>query len=456
MRMLITGGLAARADGVFNTDILIEGGRILELGERLHEAQQPEGTEIVDVSGCVVMPGGVDAHTHVNLTVDGAHVSDGFGAGTLAAAWGGTTTIVEHPGFGPQGCDLPHQPTAYLEQAEGRCYTDYALHGVFQHVDDAVLARIPEAVAQGFPTLKAYTTYGGRLDDEGLLQVLAALRDAGGLLAVHCENHAITRFLGDKLRREAPRDPMSHPRSRPARCEAEAINRILKLAKTAEAPVYIVHLSTAEGLACIREAQKAGQPVIAETCPQYLLLDESAYAERDGLKYIMAPPLRTEADRAALWEGLADGSISVAATDHCAFPLAQKRERGKESVLDCPGGVPGVETRIPLLFSEGVLHGRLTLPRFVDVVSTSPARIMGLASKGRLEPGADADIVVIDPTDERLIKARNLHQEVDCTPYEGMVVRGWPRHVWLRGEPIIFGRQLSGYAGQGRFVPRTL
>ena len=156
-----------------------------------------------------------------------------------------------------------------------------------------------------------------------------------------------------------------------------------------------MHLSTAEGLACVREAQKAGQPVIAETCPQYLLLDESAYAERDGLKYIMAPPLRTEADRAALWEGLADGSISVAATDHCSFSLAQKRERGKESVLDCPGGVPGVETRIPLLFSEGVLHGRLTLPRFVDVVSTSPARLMGLASKGRLEPGADADIVVI-------------------------------------------------------------
>lgn len=276
MRMLITGGLVARADGVFNTDILIEDDRILELGERLHEAPQPNGTEIVDVSGCVVMPGGIDAHTHVNLTVGDAHVSDGFEAGTLAAAWGGTTTIVEHPGFGPQGCDLPHQFTVYLEQADGRCHTDYALHGVFQHVDDDVLARIPEVVAQGFPTLKAYTTYDGRLDDEGLLQVLAALRDAGGLLAVHCENHAITRFLGDKLRREAPRDPMSHPRSRPARCEAEAVNRILKLAKTAEAPVYIVHLSTAEGLACIREAQKAGQPVIAETCPQYLLLDESA------------------------------------------------------------------------------------------------------------------------------------------------------------------------------------
>ncbi|MFQ8887403.1 MAG: amidohydrolase family protein [Bilophila wadsworthia] len=413
MRMLITGGLVARADGVFNTDILIEGDRILELGERLHEAQQPEGTEIVDVSGCVVMPGGVDAHTHVNLTVGDAHVSDGFEAGTLAAAWGGTTTIVEHPGFGPQGCDLPHQPTAYLEQADGRCHTDYALHGVFQHVDDAVLARIPRSWRRDFPRSRPTPPMTAGWMTKGCCR----FSPRSGMRAACSPSIAKPRHhpFWDKLRREAPRDPMSHPRSRPARCEAEAVNRILKLAKTAEAPVYIVHLSTAEGLACVREAQKAGQPVIAETCPQYLLLDESAYAERDGLKYIMAPPLRTEADRAALWEGLADGSISVAATDHCSFSLAQKREHGKESVLDCPGGVPGVETRIPLLFSEGVLHGRLTLPRFVDVVSTSPARLMGLASKGRLEPGADADIVVIDPTDERLIKTRNLHQKADCT-----------------------------------------
>lgn len=454
MRMLITGGLVARADGVFNTDILIEGDRILELGERLHEAQQPEGTEIVDVSGCVVMPGGVDAHTHVNLTVGDARVSDGFEAGTLAAAWGGTTTIVEHPGFGPQGCGLPDQPAAYLEEAEGQCRVDYALHGVFQHADETVLEQVPELVAQGVPTLKAYTTYDGRLDDEGLLRAFAALKDAGGLLTVHCENHAITRFLGERLRREAPRDPRSHPLSRPAPCEAEAVDRILKLAKTADAPVYVVHLSTAEGLARIREAQRAGRPVIAETCPQYLLLDESAYAEPDGLKYVMAPPLRTAADRAALWEGLADGSISVAATDHCSFSLAQKR--AAETVFDCPGGIPGVETRLPLLYSEGVLRGRLTLPRFVEVTATAPARIMGLASKGRLEPGADADVTVIDPGDERLVRAGNLHQQTDFTPYEGMVVRGWPRHVWLRGEPIIFARRACGYTGQGRFVPRSL
>lgn len=456
MRTLITGGLVARTDGVFNADILIEGERIVELGERLHEREQAEGTRVVDVSGCVVMPGGVDAHTHLNLTVDGVHVSDGFEAGTLAAAWGGTTTVVEHPGFGPQGCPLFHQPAVYQEEAEGRCHVDYAFHGVLQHMDETVSAAIPEMTARGFPTFKAYTTYEGRLDDEALLRAFAALREAGGLLAVHAENHAITRFLADQLRREAPLDPMSHPRSRPPHCEAEAVNRVLKLAKTADAPVYIVHLSTAEGLACVRDARRSGQAVIAETCPHYLLLDETAYGEPDGLKYIMAPPLRTKRNRRALWEGLADGTISVAATDHCSFSLAQKRERSAESVFDCPGGVPGVETRLPLLFSEGVLRGRLTLPRFVEVACTAPARIMGLPAKGRLEPGADADVTVLDPADERLVSARKLHQRTDFTPYEGLIVRGWPRHVWLRGQPVIFGRQFCGTVGQGRFTPRTL
>ena len=456
MRTLITGGLVARTDGVFNADILIEDERILELGERLHERELAEGTRMVDVSGCVVMPGGVDAHTHLNLTAQGTHVSDGFEAGTLAAAWGGTTTVIEHPGFGPQGCGLLHQPAAYREEAEGRCYVDYAFHGVLQHVDGTVLADVPEAVAQGFPTLKAYTTYEGMLDDAALLHILSALRDAGGLLAVHAENDAIAGFLTERLRQEAPLDPLSHPRSRPPHCEAEAVNRVLKLAKTADAPAYIVHLSTAEGLACVRAARRSGQKVIAETCPQYLLLDETAYAEPDGLKYVLTPPLRAPHHRRALWEGLADGSIAVVATDHCSFSLAQKRERAVESVFDCPSGVPGVETRLPLLFSEGVLRGRLTLPRFVEVACTAPARIMGLPSKGRLEPGADADITVIDPSDERLVHHDRLHQRTDSTPYEGMIVRGWPRHVWLRGRPLVFGRQLCGTAGQGRFLERAL
>lgn len=452
MRTLITGGTIARPDGVFDADILLDEGRILELGERLHASPAAEGVEIVDVTGCIVMPGGVDIHTHLNLNRGEDRVADGFAAGTQAAAWGGTTTLVEHLDFGPEGCDLFHVLNMYKEQAWGQCAVDYAFHGVAQHVDEAILEQIPDLVEQGFPSLKAYTTYGSRIDDAAMLQLLQALEAAGGLLMVHAENEAIIQYLQKKLGQIAPDAPASHSQSRPAVCEAEAINRVLSLASIARAAVYIVHVSTAAGLEHIRRARRNGVTVIAETCPQYLLLTDVCYNEEDGLKYVMAPPLRQRTDCLALWEGLKDGTLSVVATDHCAFSLASKQQA--ETVFQCPGGVPGVETRIPLLFSEGVLRGRLTLPRLVDVVATTPARLMGLCDKGRLEPGADADVTVLDPGDERLIKAATLHQQTDFTPYEGMVIRGWPRHVWLRGESILRDREYCGNLERGRLVHR--
>ncbi|MEG2005698.1 MAG: amidohydrolase family protein, partial [Bilophila sp.] len=315
------------------------------------------------------------------------------------------TTLVEHPGFGASDCDLMQQIDTYTAEAAGRCAVDYAFHGVLQRVDAGILAQIPELVRQGIPTFKAYTTYDGRLNDEELLCALSAVEEAGGLLTVHAENHAMIRFLTAQLDATPARsDTTSYPKSRPAFCEAEAVYRVLRLAQTAQASVYIVHLSTAEGLQHIRRAQQGtSRKVIAETCPHYLLLQEDCYAEPDGRKYLMAPPLRTNNDREALWDGLEDGSIAVVATDHCSFSLAQKQ--APDSVFHVPYGVAGVETRLPLLFSEGVLKGRLTLPRFVAVVATAPARIMGLPDKGHLSPGADADITVLDPADERLIKA---------------------------------------------------
>lgn len=464
MRTLVTNGLIARADGVFRGDLLMENETILELGEGLAASGATAGADIVDAAGAIVLPGGVDVHTHFTLSVGGRHVEDDFLAGTRAAAFGGTTCVVEHPGFGPDGC-LPADPVeAAREEARGRAAVDYALHGVLQRVDDAVLEAIPALVAGGVPSIKAYMTYAGRLDDEALLDALDAVARAGGLLAAHAENHAITRFLARPSRLEGrlggrldPADPMSHPQSRPAGCEAEAVSRLLALAAAARAPVYVVHLSTAAGLAHIRAARGRGQRVIAETCPQYLLLTEAAYARPDGLQYVMAPPLRTDADRAALWAGLADGSIAVAATDHCAFSLAAKREAteaAQGSVFACPGGAAGVETRLPLLFSEGVLKARLTLPRFVEVTATAPARIMGLGRKGRLEPGMDADITLLDPADERVITADTLHQRTDATPFEGLRVRGWPKAVWLRGTLLLRDGQWCGPEDAGREVRR--
>lgn len=455
MRTLIKNGLIVRTDGVFHGDLLMDDGRILELGEALPEA----GAEVVEAEGSVVMPGGVDVHTHLDLTVGTTHVNDGVAAGSLAAVWGGTTTVVEHPGFGPEGCPLEQQIELYRANWKGQCFADYAFHGVLQRADADVLAALPRLVAAGVPSHKAYMTYDGRLDDEALLNVLDVLGKAGGLLTVHAENHAMTHYLAKRLQTAGKTAPTSHPLSRSAGCEAEAVNRVLALAEAADAPIYLVHVSAAASLPFIRAAKAArGSAVMAETCPQYLLLTEERYADADGLQYVMAPPLRTARDNAALWDALADGTLDVVATDHCAFSLEQKVRQSEGNVFRCPGGVAGVETRLPLLYTMGVLTSRLTLPRFVDVCATRPSDIMGLPHKGRLAPGADADVVVLDPTIERKLTPDTLHQATDATPFgaalAGNVVRGWPRHVWLRGQAVIRDEALAAETPLGQEQPR--
>lgn len=454
MRVLVAGGAVATATGVFRADVLVENGVILEVGEGI----SPAGTRTVDASGGLVIPGGVDAHTHFGLDLGFAKVSDGFRRGLMAAAMGGVTCIVEHPGFGPQGCELFHQLDAFRKLAEGECCVDYAIHGVAQRMGEDVLNDVPRLAPAGYASLKAYTTYAARMSEEDLLALFdAAARSPEPLLmAVHCEDHAVIEYLKHRLRAAAPSDPMSLALSRPDYAESLAVCQAVALARAAGATLYVVHLSTSEGLAAVRQARADGRAVIAETCPQYLLLDDSRYLEPDGLACAMAPPLRTKADQEALWQGLADGAISVVATDHCAFSLADKRALGVGDVLACPGGIPGVETRLALLYTFGVLAGRITLERFVDVCCTSPARIMGLAKKGRLEPGFDADIAVLDPETERVIRAASLTQAVDYTPYEGMVARGWPRHVLSRGKTVVLGGMFVGEPGWGRFTPRRL
>ncbi len=455
-RILIKNGTIVTVADTIQADLLINGGVIARIGP----GPDCPDAQVIDAAGCYVLPGGVDVHTHLNLTANGVKVGDGFSLGTAAAAFGGTTCVVEHPGFGPAGCSLRHQVERFQAEADGQALVDYAFHGVFQHLEGAVLEGLHNLAEMGMPTVKIYLTYEGRLTDYQILRGLERTRRLGLLAAFHAENAAIVTFLRDRFRAQGKLSPRYHPLSRPDYCEAEAIQRVIHLARaTGEAPVYIVHLSTASGLRIIEAAGRRGLPVFAEVCPQHLLLDDSCYGEPDGggLKYIMAPPARKKADCAALWDGLAAGWIDVVATDHCSFSFADKLKLGGADFSLCPGGIPGVETRVPLLFSEGVLHGRLSLNRFVEVLSTAPARIMGLyPRKGTLAPGSDADVVILDPSLEKIITPGALFHNADYSPYEGMRVRGWPVATLVRGKIVMQHGRLLAEKGWGNYVHRRL
>jgi len=454
--ILIKNGQIVTADNTLQADLLISGGVITRIEPDL---THPDA-EVIDAAGSYVLPGGVDVHTHLNLTVGNVTVGDGFFAGTAAAAFGGTTCVVEHPGFGPASCSLKHQVEGYQQVAAGQAVVDYGLHAVFQHVDERLLDELPDLVGLGVPSAKIYLTYDGRLNDRQILTVLNRTRRLGILAAFHAENDSIINFLRDRFRAAGKLAPKYHALSRPGYCEAEAIARICYLAEAAGgAPVYIVHLSTALGLQAIRDARRRGQQVYAEVCPQHLLLDDSCYEEPadGGLKYVMAPPARKKEDCAALWRGLQEGTIEVVATDHCAFNLADKLALGKEDFSKCPGGIPGVETRLPLMFSEGVLQGRLSLNRFVELVATAPAKIMGLyPHKGTLAIGSDADVVIFDANKEKTITPDNLHHPADYSPYEGVRVRGWPVLTMVRGQVVMQQDRLLATKGWGAYVNRKL
>ena len=457
MKKLVKNGIIVTAEKSFTADLLIDGETIAEIGLQLETEAE---TEVIDATDCYVLPGGVDVHTHLNLALGSRHVSDGFYHGMRAAAFGGTTTIVDHPDAGPAGCSLFHQPDFYRQKLETEAVIDYGIHGVFQYVDAEILQQIPEVIKSGIPSLKAYMTYDAMLRDSEIEQVLQVMGPAHGLTAFHAEDDETIKRLREKYGTEGKLTPIYHAKSRPDTAESEAIRRILEIAqRCGNVPVYIVHLSTAKGLEEIKKARQNGQQVFAETCPQYLLLDESCYRQdgNEGLKYIMAPPLRTAADQEALWQGVIDGSIDVVATDHCSFSFADKVKYGKDDFRQCPGGCPGVETRLPVIFSAGVAEGRISINRFVDLVATNPAKIMGLyPRKGALQVDADADLLLWNPQLEKNISAENLHQKCDYTPFAGMTVKGWPVLTMVRGRVIVKNETFYGEKGSGQFVKRKL
>ena len=455
MRTLVRGGMVVTEAGTVSGNILIKDGRILGITE----AQDADA--VIDAAGKIVMPGAVDIHTHMDLDVGIARVIDDFYSGTAAAACGGTTTIVDHLAFGPKGCSPWHQIREYHRLADGNAAVDYGFHGVLQHVNDEALDDMAAiAREEGITSFKAYMTYDGRLEDLDLMKVLERAAREHILIAVHCENHGIVTYYRERFVREGKTQTRWHPASRPAEAEAEAVNRLLYLARAAgEAPVYIVHLSTHSGLEEVRRARAAGQIRFgAETCPQYLLLDEKMYDDpKEGLKAVMAPPLRRQADREALWEALAGNELDTVATDHCPFTFAEQKQLGAQDFTKCPSGAPGVEERLILLYSEGVRKGRITLPQLVKYACTNPARVAGIyPKKGTIAAGSDADLVILDPDREWTMTTGRLHGNADYTCYEGMKIQGAVEQVLLRGRTIVRDGVFTGARGDGQYLHRGI
>ncbi|MDO5100934.1 MAG: dihydropyrimidinase [Eubacteriales bacterium] len=456
MRKLIRGGTIVAEGAVYQADIMIEDERIAAIGC----FPENEFDEITEAGGMYIFPGFIDPHTHMELQQSSTfRACDDFYTGTVAAAMGGTTMIIDHIAFGPAGCNLHHSIDHYHQLAK-KAVIDYGLHGVFQHVDEDILSELETIVTkEGIPSFKAYTTYGFKIEDRDLFRILQVMKKTGGLLTVHCENDAITNWLRGECIEQGQNAPIYHAKSRPNETETESVERLMQLAKMAgDAPLYIVHTSAKESVWAVEDARNHQyRNVYVETCTQYLTLTDEKYNEggrQEGVKYLMAPPLRTEADQQVLWQGLANGAVQVVATDHCPFMLEEKLA-GVEDFTKAPGGAPGVEERGLLLFSEGVAKGRLSLTRFVELMSTNAAKIFGMyPQKGTILPGSDADLVIFDPQVKQTLSQKTLHSTCDYSAYEGWKVEGGVKAVYSKGKKIVADGRFLGARGDGRFVAR--
>jgi dihydropyrimidinase len=447
--LVITNGLLITSEATTRADLGVSGGRIAAIGERL------PGRETVDALEKLVLPGAIDEHVHLEMPVGEFASSDDFYTGTVAAACGGTTTVID---FAEPRPDQPLVESLAERRAiaDGKVVIDYGLHMTLCRADDATLAQVPASIEAGAASFKLYMAYDGlRLDDGGLLRALTSLREHGGRALVHAENHHAIAYLTASALARGRTGPENHPLTRPDVMEAEAIHRLLALARVTGTPLVLAHLSCALGLKEVRAARDRGQIVWVETCPQYLLLDEDEYLRPgfEGAKFVMAPPPRTAADRSALWAGLAAREIDTVATDHCPFFYSTQKTRGRDDFSRIPGGAPGIETRLALLYTHGVRAGHLSHERWVEICCTEPARRFGLAPrKGTLSIGADADLVLFDPHRRVTLRAETLHQNVDYCPYEGWQVHGYPETVLSRGEVIVRNGDFTGAAGRGQFL----
>ena len=457
MRTLIKNGTIITAVDQYKGDVLVEGERIAVIGMAL-DIPAANVDKVIDAAGKYVLPGGIDVHTHMDMPFGGATSADDFETGTRAAAFGGTTTIVDFA-IQYRGQTLHHAWETWQKKAEGKAVVDYGFHMIITDLNDQVESEMDALVKQGITSFKMFMAYPGVFmsDDGSIFKALLRTGKNGGTMCMHAENGGVIDVLVQRALAEGKTAPKYHALTRPARAEAEATHRAIALAEMADVPIYIVHLSAAEALEMVTEARDRGLPAFAETCPQYLFLSYDDYEEPNfgGSKYVMSPPLRDRAKQDSLWRGLAFNDLQCISTDHCPFCMKEKR-LGENDFSKIPNGAPGVETRMSLVYDGGVRPGRISLNRFVELTSTSPAKIFGLfPRKGTIAPGSDADIVVFDPNRTITLAARTLHMNCDYNPYEGRQVTGATDTVLSRGQLVIENGVFVGRKGAGSFLKRA-
>jgi dihydropyrimidinase len=453
---IIKNGSVVTATDTYTADVAITNGKINAIGADL---PTQNASKILDASGKLVMPGGIDVHTHLDMPFGGTTSADDFETGTRAAAFGGTTTLIDFA-IQYKGQPLRQAFDTWMNKAASKATCDYAFHCIVTDVSGGQLSEMNDLVHEGVTSFKLFMAYPGvfMLDDGSIFKALQTTSKNGGMICMHAENGSAIDVIVQQALAEGKRAPKYHALTRPTTAEAEAVGRAIALAEMAGAPIYIVHLSCNDALEKIREARDRGLPVYAETCPQYLYLSlENMDAPGfEGAKYVFTPPLREKWNQDKLWSGLKHDHLQVVSTDHCPFCFKEQKEMGRDDFTKIPNGGPGVEHRMSLIYSGGVASGRFSANRFVELVSTTPAKLFGLfPRKGTIAIGSDADLIIFDPKRKHTISAKTHHMRVDYSMFEGIEVTGMPDVVLSRGRVVVDADKFLGRAGQGEFLRRA-
>src|SRR6059036_1365480 len=453
---IIRGGTVITATDTCLADVGINGDKVTAIASQL---PTENATRVLDATAMLVIPGGIDVHTHLDMPFGGTTSADDFQTGTIAAAFGGTTTLIDFA-IQYKGQTLRQAFDTWMKKAHDKAVTDYAFHCIITDLGSAQLEEMGQLIREGVTSFKLFMAYPGvfMLDDGSIFKALQTTAKNGGLVCMHAENGGAIDVIVQQALAEGKKAPKYHALTRPTTAEAEATSRAIALAEMAGAPVYIVHLSCNDALEKVREARDRGLPVYAETCPQYLYLSIENFDVPgfEGAKYVFTPPLREKWHQEKLWNGLKRDHLQVVSTDHCPFCFKEQKELGKDDFTKIPNGGPGIEHRMSLIYSGGVAQGRFSMNRFVELVSTTPAKLFGLyPRKGTIAVGSDADLVIFDPHRKHTISAKTHHMRVDYSMFEGIQVTGMPDTVLSRGRVVVDGDKFLGRAGQGEFLKRA-